>query len=186
MVKAKLASTSAGAAASDAAFAKYAAALRGYLLRRVRRPAEAADLAQETFARFLRKRDRPEVIRQPLAFLFGIAANVIREQVEAQRAGLVEFDSERAEAAAASANAEVTNSAEEQVGLRDDLASALKTLPPNHLAAVLLIKGEGLSIAEAARRTGLSEGTLSVYLCEARWKLRRILQADYARSREQT
>ena len=44
---------------------------------------------------------------------------------------------------------------------------------------MLLIKGEGLSIAEAARRTGFTEGTLNVYLCEARWKLKRILK-DYA------
>jgi RNA polymerase sigma-70 factor (ECF subfamily) len=182
---AKHALTSAGAAASDAAFTKYAAALRRYLLRRVHHPAEAADIVQETFARFLRKQDRPEVIRQPLAFLFGIAANVIREQAEARRAGLVEFDSERADEAAASADADFAFGVEERVGLQDDLAGALRALPPNHLAAVLLVKGEGLSIAEAARQTGFSEGTLSVYLCEARWKLRRILQG-YARSRENT
>lgn len=168
------------AADADAAFAKYALALRRYLLRRLRHRAEAPDLAQEIFVRFLRKKERPEVIRQPLAFLFGIAANVVREQAEAQRMGLVEFDSELADEATASAEAYPALSVGDRVGLQDDLARALKTLPPNHLAVVLLVKGEGLSIAEAARRTGFSEGTLSVYLCEARRKLKQVLQ-DYAR-----
>jgi RNA polymerase sigma-70 factor, ECF subfamily len=164
---------------SEAAFAKYAMALRRYLARRLYAPAEAADLAQEIFARFLRKKDRPEVIRQPLAFLFGIAANVIREQMESQRTRLIEFDSDLAEEICDNHETPGTNEVADQVGLRDDLAKALATLPPNHLMAVLLLKGEGLSLAEAARRTGFTEGTLNVYLCEARWKLKRMLK-DYA------
>jgi RNA polymerase sigma-70 factor, ECF subfamily len=167
----------------DAAYARYASALRGYLARRLRTPTEAADLAQETFARYLRKKDRPEVARNPLAFLFGIAANVFREHVEAQRTSLVHFDSELADGTADAVAPEQPDPLADQMGLQRDLSRALRTLPPNHLAAVLLVKGEGLSIAEAARQTGFTEGTVAVYLCEARWKLKKVLQ-DYARREE--
>jgi RNA polymerase sigma factor (sigma-70 family) len=163
---------------------KYATALRRYLVRRLYAPAETADLAQEIFARFLRKKDQPEVIRKPLAFLFGIAANVVREQMESQRTGLIDYNSELADEAAGGYEPAATDPLADQMGLQSDLKRALATLPPNHLAAVLLIKGEGLSPAEAARRTGFTEGTLNVYLCEARWKLKRMLK-DYA-NREDT
>jgi RNA polymerase sigma-70 factor (ECF subfamily) len=179
MADLKLPVTSPPAPLSEAAYAQYTIALRRYLVRRLRAPAEAADLSQEIFARFLRKKERPEVIRNPLAFLFGIAANVIREHLQARRGGFVEFNSELADEAASTGDPTAADAMAEQITLRDDLKNALALLPPNHLAAILLIKGEGLSLAEAAQRTGFTEGTLNVYLCEARWKLKRILQ-DYA------
>lgn len=171
--------------ATEAAFARYAGALRGYLIRRLRSRAEVGDLAQEIFARFLRKKDKPEVAHNPVGFLFGIAANVVREQIEAQRSGLVEFDSELADEAARATEPALPNPLGEQMGLQRDLTKALSSLPANHLAAVMLIKGEGLSLAEAAERTGLTEGTLAVYLCEARWKLKKLLR-DYARKEDET
>jgi RNA polymerase sigma-70 factor, ECF subfamily len=179
MGRQKSAISGGAASLSDAAFAKYAVALRRYLVRRLYVPTQAADLSQEIFARFLRKKDRPEVIRQPLAFLFGIAANVVREQIEAQRSGLVEFDSALVDDVSENPQASEAGELADEVGLRDDLAKAIAALPPNHQLAVVLIKGEGLSLAEAARRTGFTEGTLNVYLCEARWKLKRMLK-DYA------
>ena len=184
MAKAEKSPAQSGRAASNALFARYATALRRYLVRRMRRPGETADLTQEIFVRFLRKQDRPEVIREPLAFLFGIAANVIREQAGTQRAELVALDSELADEAITNAEPDAAVREEERANLQGDLARALRTLPANHLAVVLLVKRDGLSIAEAARQTGFAEGTVNVYLCEARWKLRKMLQ-DYAR-KEQT
>ena len=165
---------------SDATYQQYGAALRQYLVRRLHYSAEAADLAQEIFVRFLRKKDRPEVAHNPLPYLFGIAANVIKEIRDGERRALVSFDSDLADEAGSVYDQAMPNPLAEEAALRRDMADALATLPANHLAAVLLLKGEGLSFAEAARKSGLTEGTLNVYLCEARRKLKRILK-DYAR-----
>jgi len=180
MTDAKRRGSGTGKPVLDTAYRTYGTALRQYLMRRLRSSADPSDLAQEIFVRFLRKRDRPEVARNPLPYLFGIAANVIREVQHEERRALVFFDSELADEAGSAYNQAKPNPLAEEVALHQDIADALATLPANHLAAVLLLKREGLSVTEAARETGFTEGTLSVYLCEARRKLRQVLK-DYAR-----
>ena len=170
---------------TDAAFARHQVALRQYLVRRLRDPAEGGDLAQEVFARYLRRKDQAESIRNPVAFLFGIAANVVRERIEAQQSALVEFDSELAELALDAGEISRPDPLAEALGLQRDLTRALSQLPANHRAMVMLVKGEGLSIAEAARLTGFTEGTVMVYLCEARAKLKKLLK-DYAGTEERS
>src|SRR5215470_13933481 len=59
-------------------------ALLRYVRRCVRKPADAADLAQEVFLRMLRVPDI-EGIRDPQAYLYTVAHNIIRERALQQR-----------------------------------------------------------------------------------------------------
>ena len=60
---------------------------------------------------------------------------------------------------------------------RRDLAAALKTLPPDQRAAVMLVDAYGLDYAEAADVLGVAAGTIGSRLSRARTSLRTILQA---------
>lgn len=161
----------------SAVLIKYSDALHAYLLKRLRRPKQdAADLTQEIFERFLRKRDQPEVIRNPLAYLYGIASHVVAESFEQEPRQLVTYDSTLADKAA-EASLQTGDSAQ-QLELRKDLVQALALLPEAHLTALLLVEGDGLSCKEAARATGYSPNTIKNYLVHARATLKKLLE-DY-------
>lgn len=164
---------------APAALRRYTAALHSYLLQRLRRRrADAADLTQEIFERFLRKRDRPEVIRNPLAYLYGIASHVVAEAIEQEPHRLVTYDSALADhAAEAQPDPQGTDLAR-QLGLRADILAALSKLPRAQLTILVLVEGDGLSCKEAARVTGYTPGTVKTYLMQARTTLKKLLE-DY-------
>ena len=60
----------------------------------------------------------------------------------------------------------------------DEVAAALRTLPPRQLAAVFLVYWEDLTIKDAARTLGASTGTVKRYLYLARRKLKGLIDHD--------
>lgn len=158
----------------DVAFSRYAPELYRYVLRRLRRPADAADLTQEIFERFLRGEGSGKV-HNAQAYLFGIAAHVVADLRLAENKDTVAYDSEVCNALAETTRASMADPAEE-VGLQQELKAALARLPVIHRAAFLLTKWQGLSNQEAAERLGLTEGSVMVYVCEARAKLKTLLK----------
>jgi DNA-directed RNA polymerase specialized sigma24 family protein len=88
----------------------------------------------------------------------------------------VAYDSEASDKAAEGAAAATTTS--DEVALQDELSRALSQLPEVHQAALLLTKRDGLSCKEAARRLKTTEGSVRVYVCEARAKLRILLKRE--------
>jgi RNA polymerase sigma-70 factor (ECF subfamily) len=160
-------------------FKRYRRVLHQYLLRRLRhRTQDTADLTQEIFERFLRKRDRPSLVRNPLAYLYGIASHVVSETLEQEPQELVLFDSELAEGAA---DTEVTlqnDDVAREVNIRQDIIWALGKLPAAQRAALLLVERQGLSCKEAARLTGYSANTIKQYLSAARATMQELLE-DY-------
>lgn len=52
--------------------------------------------------------------------------------------------------------------ADEETAARRDVLTLLAELPDRHRLPILLVKLEGLSVAEAARRTGMSESAVKV------------------------
>jgi len=60
--------------------------------------------------------------------------------------------------------------------LESELLAALQQLPDAHRAAILLTKRDGLSCKEAAVKMGTTEGTVRVYVCEARAQLKMLLK----------
>jgi len=163
-------------------FQGYAPQLRRYVLRRLRTPEDALDLTQEIFERFMRV-DHVEAIRNPQAYLFRIASHVVSEALARDEHSLLTYDSEQALKAAETFDPAAPEPLAEQLGLEHDIRAALQSLPDNHLIALLLVKGEGLSYEEAAREAGLSENTIGTYVKQGRAKLRLALE-DYWNRKE--
>jgi RNA polymerase sigma factor (sigma-70 family) len=158
-------------------FHAHARDLRGFLFRRVVNRHDTDDLSQEVFARLLRVQNT-ELIRNPLAYLLGIAAHVVREFRQRKQQQCVVFNSDVADSLCESpelASRIVSNDAD-RLELQNWLDGALKQLPPTHQVVLLLVKRDGLSYEEAAAATGLSVHTIEKYLVEARARLRLILQ----------
>lgn len=163
----------------EAAFRLYSSGLYRYVLRRLRHPANAADLTQEIFERFVRGEGAGKA-QNPQAYLFGIAAHVVADAYLAQTRDTVTFNSETCDAAAETVIAPMADPAD-HVGLQQELKVALGRLPDIHRAAFLLTKWEGLSNEEAATRLGTTAGSVMVYVCEARAKLRTLLHRAQGR-----
>jgi RNA polymerase sigma factor (sigma-70 family) len=157
------------------AFRKYAPELHRYIERRMRRAGNAPDLTQEIFERFLQVRDG-DAVRNPQAYLYGIASHVVREALFREDRSLVTFDSEAVEAAGGSLTHALPDDLAERLALQEDLQRALSSLPVMHRVVLLLVKRDGLSYEEVARKTRLSPSTVTSYVFEARARVKSILK----------
>ncbi|KRG71389.1 hypothetical protein ABB27_03870 [Stenotrophomonas terrae] len=142
----------------------YSAELHRFLRRRVAEAQDLGDLVQEVYLRLLRVQSI-ETVRNPLAYIYGIAAHVASEFNMRQRQGRLLYDSTVVEAVSENpgqaAFSEGGGFFERQVG------DALAQLPANRLAVLLLERREGLSHAQIAQRLGLSVHTVKKYSVEA-------------------
>lgn len=157
------------------AFRKYAPELHRYIERRVRRAESAPDLTQEIFERFLQV-ENADAIRNPQAYLYGIASHVVREALFREDKSLVVCDSEAVAAADARLDCALPDDIVERLALQEDLKHALAQLPPTQRAVLLLVKRDGLSYEEVARKMGLSVNTVTSYVFEARARAKMLLQ----------
>lgn len=157
------------------AFRTHALELQRFLLRRVGDRHDVDDLSQEVFARLMRV-ENAELIRNPLAYLLGIATHVVREFRQRKQHQCVIFDSDMADSLSDSPALVPRGGDADRLELQNWLDNALKQLPPTHQAVLLLVKRDGLSYEEAAVSTGLSVHTIEKYLVEARARLRVIMK----------
>jgi RNA polymerase sigma factor (sigma-70 family) len=148
--------------------------LHRYVQRRMRRRSDAPDLTQEIFERFLRG-DWAAKVRDPQAYLFGIASHVVADAMMAEQRDIVTYDSEATTKATESLESAVPDSAN-SLAFEQELFEALRKLPHAHRVALLLTKREGLTCKEAAGRMKTTEGTVRVYVCEARAQLKILLK----------
>ena len=148
--------------------------LHRYVQRRLRRRSDVPDLTQEIFERFLRGDWRAKV-RDPQAYLFGIASHVIADARMAEQKSFVTYDSEVSGKASETLESSVPDSAE-RLSFEQELDTALQQLPEAHQLALLLTKRDGLTCREAALRMKTTEGTVRVYVCEARAQLKILLK----------
>lgn len=156
------------------AFRKYAPELHRYIARRVREPDAASDLTQDIFERFLQVEDA-DAVRNPQAYLFGIASHVVREARYRTDRSLVTYDSDAIGAADEMLECSRPDDAAERLSLQQDLRHALLQLPPTHRVVLLLVKRDGYSYEEAAQKMKLSVATVTSYLFEARAKVKMLL-----------
>lgn len=159
---------------TTAAFRKYAPALHRYVLRRLRRPEDVPDLTQVIFERFLALEDA-DLVRNPQAYLFGIASHVVSEFKMREEHNRVTFDSEAVEQAGQSLEYALPDDLADRLGMARELDHALSRLSDTHRAVLLLVKREGMSYEEAARATRLSVNTVAMYVMEARSKVKSML-----------
>lgn len=134
-----------------------AARLRGYFGRRMQSlPDEVEDLVQETLLVLHLKRGTYDPSVPVSAWLHAIARHKLvdlwrrRGRREALHEPLDDLDEAQ------------HPMAEEAHSSRRDLGALLMTLPVAQRTAIALIKLEGLSVSEAAARTGVSESALKV------------------------
>jgi RNA polymerase sigma-70 factor (ECF subfamily) len=157
----------------------YTRELHRYLARRLRNRQDADDLAQEVFARLLRVKNI-ELIRNPLAYILGIAAHVVREFREHEQHQCVVFSSDIAESISdvTEGASDGSTASPDRLELQNSIDAALRQLPPTHQVVLILVKRDGLSYQEAADKTGLSVHTIEKYLVEGRARLRVLLKGE--------
>lgn len=152
---------------------EHGASLRRYLRARLARPQDLDDVVQEVYLRLLRVQQRDKV-QNPLAYVFGIAANVVSEfRLREQRSRLV-YDTEVMQAAADAPAAQTDGEA--GAFFEHQVKQALAQLPPMRLAVLLLERREGLTHPQIAERLGLSVHTVKKYSVEALAQIRAGLQ----------
>jgi RNA polymerase sigma-70 factor (ECF subfamily) len=155
-------------------FDRHAAAIHGYIARRLGRDA-ADDLVAETFLVAFRQRGGYDPA-QPSArpWLYGIATRLVsrrrRDEVRFFRAIARTGIDPAADPVAEPVADEVIRRADAKT-LHHQLAGALAGLAAADRDALLLV-ADGLSYAEAAQALGVPDGTLSSRVARARRKLR--------------
>ncbi len=148
----------AGDAAAYHAFLKELGAhLRAFLRRRLAGlPDDVEDLVQETLLAVHNQRHTYDAAQPLTPWVQAIQrykmADLLRRR--AGREALHEPLDEEADVFASSDH--------EAADARRDVAKLLQALPDRHRVPIVLMKLEGLSVAEAARRSGLSESAVKV------------------------
>jgi RNA polymerase sigma factor (sigma-70 family) len=154
---------------AQAAFERHRVALHRFLMQRLHNSQNAQDLAQEVYLRLLRVADG-ELVRNPLAFLYRIALNVVYEFRLQRDREPVMFDSDAVEALVEHpVHAPTANQPDASEALQAEarLKRVLAPLPPMMRAVFVLRKRDGKSHREIAAELGLSTHTVKKYLCQA-------------------
>jgi RNA polymerase sigma-70 factor (ECF subfamily) len=147
--------------------------LRRYLIRRLGRPQEVDDLAQEVYLRLLRI-DSAKCVHKPLAFVYGVAARVLadhRTETSQDDAYFVSAE-ELPESWSDHASDALSDRLEDSFSISQQIEKALAQLPAMHAAVLILHKRDGMSYEEVAVELQLSVHTVHKYLTEGRAQLR--------------
>jgi len=133
-----------------------------FIARRLRSVADARDLAHEAYVRLLRVK-RKDLIRDPQAYLYRIAANL-----------LYEFELKRKADAVGLARCAEYQDAEPDFGhpeqdvetllARRRIEAVLSKLSPRCRAVFILYRRDGLSYKEIGARIGISTNMVKKYL----------------------
>ncbi len=140
--------------------------LRGWLHRKLGNPAEAADLAQDTFLRILQAREgiRPDAIREPRSFLTTIARRVMIDHFRRQSL-------ERAYLEALALMPEPVEASPETRALivetLYEIDAMLDGLGRKARAAFLMSQLDGMGYAEIAVQLGVSVSSVKKYVARA-------------------
>jgi RNA polymerase sigma-70 factor (ECF subfamily) len=154
----------------------------GLLLRIVRRPDEAEDLAQETFVKAWKALGRFDASRKFSSWIFKIAHNSALDALRRRGEEPLSLDApvgdgdERPELPAdSSAEDPLVRTTSRQAGRALELAMA--GLRPRYREILLLRFSEGLSYEEIAEVTGAPLGTVKVHIFRARQELAQRMRA---------
>jgi RNA polymerase sigma-19 factor, ECF subfamily len=153
---------------------RYRTKVMRYLIRRLSRASQDVDdLVQEIYLELLRRDTRKEV-RNPLAFIYGVAAHVLADHRTDAAHEHERFVSEEDAGAAWGEfpSDALTDRLEDFVSIQQQIQTALDQLPPMQAAVLVLHKRDGLSYEEVAEKLGLKVDTVHKYLTQARLKIR--------------
>lgn len=133
-----------------------------YLSRRLARAADARDLAQEAYVRLLRV-ERKELILNPQAYLYRIAAHLIYEFQLKRRSeadGLRRWTEERAETIEPLG----VDRAVESIAMGKRMREVFDELSPKCRAVLILHRRDGMTYEEIGTRLGISARMVKKYL----------------------
>lgn len=147
-------------------FAEQGSALRLFLLRRVNAASDAAELAQEVYLRMLRVTDL-SAIRSPEAYLFTIAANLVREHGAKQRAAGRGIDISDPSVQTQLAELPAFGQECDAEARAKRLKEVLAQLPAKCQAAVALHYWRGLSYEEVGTQLGVSSHMVKKHIQRA-------------------
>ena len=140
--------------------------LLGWLRRKLRGSAHAADLAQDTFVRVLaaQAEQRALVLHEPRAYLTTVARNLLINHLQRQSLEQAWMD------AMAQLPEPMAPSAEQQYLILETLHqidAMLDGLPPKVREAFLLSQLDGLTYAQVAQQLGVTDRTVKRYMAQA-------------------
>lgn len=175
-------------------FERYATQVLQYFVNKVRAPADANDLAQETFVRCFQRLRRGDV-QHPRAFLFGVANFVLREywtakarqerQAPAATPTHAGFDPGSLSVVEMGATkTSITAIMARQEG-QQRMLDAMRRLRLDYQSVLELRYWHDLKYGEIAEILGQSERTIGVWIRRAKLDLRRLLdQAEATPTRD--
>jgi RNA polymerase sigma factor (sigma-70 family) len=147
-------------------FATQHGSLQSYFKRRIASKPEAADLAQEVYLRMLRTTNA-ETIRNPEAYLFAVAGNLVKEYGVLQRRHRQDVDIDDLSVQDQLAELPAMD-AEVDADVRSDrLKDVLLQLTPKCRAAVIMQYQEGLTYKQIGERLHVSSHMVKKYLASA-------------------
>lgn len=157
-------------------FAEYRFALNRYFRRRGSQAHDAEDLAQEVYLRLLRGGASDALaIDSPEAYLFAVAANLLRERGATQRRRGVNIDIADVDEGLLPTE----HSPEEELvrTVRDRrLAEAVETLPAKYRAIIVMHYHENKTYQEMAGHFGVTPHAIKKYVSQALRLCRRKLR----------
>jgi RNA polymerase sigma-19 factor, ECF subfamily len=156
------------------AIACYERELLRYLIRRLPNRQDVDDVRQEIYVRLLGARNgsgrRP--VRQPLAYLFGVAAHAVADFWHAIERDRLHVESHPVEQWSDDPAAAKPDELADQLNLQQQVEQALDRLPQTHAAVLVLHKRDGLSYEEVAKELDLSVHTVAKYVTQAKGQMR--------------
>jgi len=148
---------------------EYSAELHRFLVRRMRRPQEVEDLAQEVYVRLL-KFGTDELIANPRGYILKTASNVAHEFLKKDRRSQehVVVDSEIIEQFTEHADEDPTYQLARRLSTESQLNAALARLAPIHKIVLLMHYREKYTREEIAARLKVSSRQVKRYLAAAK------------------
>src|SRR5271169_3795356 len=141
-------------------------ALQAFFYRRLRTKSDAADLVQEVYLRMLRVSDT-DAILNPEAYLFTVAANLLKENAAVDHHQAQAAEVEEADDAPTFTEVRGFDTALDATRQVARLREVLKELSPQCCAAVILQYRDELSYQEIADRLEVSPSMVKKYLTQA-------------------
>lgn len=170
--------------ALDALMDRWQMPLRRFLYRYLHNETDASDVAEETFVRIYRHREKFRPGAKFSTWMFSIALNLCRDHARHGKSRPVIALDHDALAAASERSVDSVGAAPDTDLLSAETAevvrSAIERLPDPLRTAVLLCEYEDLSHAEAAAVTGCSPKAVETRLYRARQLLRDALKSQLA------
>jgi RNA polymerase sigma factor (sigma-70 family) len=149
----------------DSLFDPHRNGLATFIRRRVRRGSDASDLTQEVYLRFLRA-DRDELIRNPEAYLYTVAVNLLREQSVLERRWANAVDASEPPTDPALVNFRTPEEEVDREARMARITTLIEALPPKFQAVLVLQYRDGLTYQEIAAQLGVTIHTVKKYVMQ--------------------